>query len=254
MDGPRTTPSRPCIHLLLLSKIPALSLSTQGTSTATRYCSIPPPALLRLTTPNNPNPNLRFSSPPSPYSLSPTPLPVPPRLHHPLDFSRASRQGLAPRPTSLDLPLRCCPAFQVHRTQHYPEGWLRVIPSLSRGALQRWSPPSPTTASPSTTPDERTTPPQRHLERRPPHLVRRDLCPPENDLDLQPAVGLPSNTGSLVSWRPLCRAHRAESVLEEASLAKIGLWFSDHESSMDGQVASSFGLQMAAALCRNVPR
>lgn len=83
MDGPRTTPSRPCIHLLLLSKIPALSLSTQGTSTATRYCSIPPPALLRLTTPNNPNPNLRFSSPPSPYSLSPTPLPVPPRLHHP---------------------------------------------------------------------------------------------------------------------------------------------------------------------------
>lgn len=55
------SPSRPCIHLLLLSKIPALSLSTQGTSTATRYCSIPP--LLRLTTPNNPNlPTILVSS------------------------------------------------------------------------------------------------------------------------------------------------------------------------------------------------
>jgi hypothetical protein len=136
------------------------------------------------------------------------PPPLPSRL-----LSRiAIGLGTSSYVTRSAIELRSC--FQGTQDVTLPRG-LRVVPSLSRGALQRHTggldstyagllaSPIPNHGFSSTTPDERTTRPQRHLERRPPHLVRRDLYAPDNDLDLQPAVGLQSNTGSLVSWRPL---------------------------------------------------
>lgn len=161
--------------------------------------------LLRLTTPNNPN--LRFPSPPpTPYSLSPTPRPVSPPPRPPRLLSRvATGLGTSSYVTRSAIEVLAVLLSGYTGFNTTPGVACRPISVARRFATLVSS--TPNHGISSTTPDGRTTPPQRHLERRSPHLVRRDLDAPDNGLDLQPAVGLPSNTGSLVSWRPLCRVH-----------------------------------------------
>lgn len=191
--------------------------------------------LLCLTTPNNPN--LRFPSPPpTPYSLSPTPRLVSPPPRPPRLLSRvATGLGTSSYVTRSAIEVLSC--FPGTQDSTLPRG-LRVVPSLSRGVLQRWSPPPPTTASS-----------RRHLPSVPLRLSDTSNDAPHT---LSDAI-LTLLTTALISSPPwACRPTLALMLVgdpfavsmgqicpEEACLVQIDVSFSENGASMDGQVVSS---------------
>lgn len=192
--------------------------------------------LLRLTTPNNPN--LRFPSPPpTPYSLSPTPRPVSPPPRPPRLLSRVAT-GLGTSSYVTRSAIEVLAVLLSGYTGFNTTPGLRVVPSLSRGALQRWSLPPPTTASP-----------RRHLTSVPLRLSDTSNDAPHT---LSDAI-LTLLTTALISSPPwACRPTLALLLVgdpfavsmgqicpQEACLVQIDVSFSENGASMDGQVASS---------------